>query len=555
MTRPTSVYQDIRLYTFLGIIVFLFLHHVYGYFGHYGYDDIMGYAYYAKKWADGQLFYLNDDFFSYRWGFISLTAFFYALFGMGDMVSAIAPTLICLATVLLIFKVTDSFRPEVGAIAAGIYIVDNWTLFYADKIMPDTTVAFWAFASFAVIHQVKFKDWSMLKSGFLLAACLLMGYMTKQTILLLLPAFGGLFLWHMYKGKQRLFWISTTVSSILLGIAYLGFIYYLTGDPLMRFRVAEAGHAANLGRSFAFCNYAAQSVWVVLDRISLGFVKMLLSSGLMLSVSLAIAAIIVVHRSRVEQGEEIKYWGYVLILALLSANFMTTSYKAYQPMCLDVRHFLFLVPIAAVTAASSLYRLFTQKDGYLFYVGVSISVAALAWGLIGGNMRWAYLGVMGSMLLWSISPKERLITLLCVGAFSVSMLAASVSNILESRKNGYEHQRLILYHYFKAQPHRSVIVTDPIQRNFGLYLLEFDNNKQTTFYTFDQLDTIALPPNVPIYVLQNGYTQYMSHVKYETLPKCIRATQAGRRPPEVEQLYRKEGVVLYRVHDYRLLKE
>ena len=79
MAAIIPLYKDIRLYTFLGIIAFLFFHHHYGYFGHYGFDDIMGYGYYAKKWADGQLFYLNEDFFSYRWGFISLTR--YRLYG------------------------------------------------------------------------------------------------------------------------------------------------------------------------------------------------------------------------------------------------------------------------------------------------------------------------------------------------------------------------------------------------------------------------------------------------------------------------------------------
>lgn len=57
--RP--LHKDIRLYTFLGIIAFLFVHHYAGYFGHYGFDDIMGYGYYGKKWADGQLFFLNEE--------------------------------------------------------------------------------------------------------------------------------------------------------------------------------------------------------------------------------------------------------------------------------------------------------------------------------------------------------------------------------------------------------------------------------------------------------------------------------------------------------------
>jgi hypothetical protein len=151
-----SLTKDPRSYTFLGIIVLLLLHHKFAYFGHYGYDDIMGYAFYAQKWAQGNLFFLNDDFFSYRWGFISLTGFFYALFGISDGASAITPSLVCLATVLLIFRVCRSYSPWAGVLAALIYILDSWTLFYTDKLMPDSSVALCAFGAFVVIQEYRY---------------------------------------------------------------------------------------------------------------------------------------------------------------------------------------------------------------------------------------------------------------------------------------------------------------------------------------------------------------------------------------------------------------
>ena len=55
-----------------GLAIWLVVYHVYGYFGHYGFDD-MDYAYYAAQWANGNVL-LNNDMFAYRWAIIVPTA-------------------------------------------------------------------------------------------------------------------------------------------------------------------------------------------------------------------------------------------------------------------------------------------------------------------------------------------------------------------------------------------------------------------------------------------------------------------------------------------------
>lgn len=554
----SNLSKDPRTYTFLGLILLLIGHHLFAYYGHYGYDDIMGYAYYGKKWAEGHFFFLNEDFFSYRWGFISFTGFFYALFGMSDGVSAITPSLVYLATVLLIFRATKSYTPWIGCLAAVIYGLDSWTLFYADKLMPDASVALCAFGALVVLHDYKYtiKQKSPIKYAIGLSSILLMGFLCKQTILLLFPVFFYFFLADVLQKKHLKFWIATTLSCIALGGLYLFFIYMLTGDPMMRFRVAETGHAANLGRSFAHCNYAAQSWAILLHRISVGFLELLYNNGMMLSILLAIGAGVGRKYKKIYTAATSEhYWIAVLVLSFLASNLMTTSYKVYQPMCLDIRHFLYLVPIATTVAAPQVYRFIQNKKFAYSFLTTTWLGTILGFILVDNTtMFGSYLAISVVLTLSYLLPTRKWSKILTVLGLIVSLAFANKTLILEATNNGYTTQRKVVYQLLKNNTAPTVVFTDPIERNFIRYLLEFDTNSPTQIYTYDAIDSLSIPPNAITYVVVNGYTQYMSHVKYETLPQAIRSSLEGNRPPEVETILREAPVDVFRVHDYKILK-
>lgn len=553
----SSIIKDPRSYTFLGVILLLITHHLFAYFGHYGYDDIMGYAYYGKKWADGNLFFLNDDFFSYRWGFISFTGFFYALFGMSDSVSAITPSLVFLITVLLLFRATKNYNPWVGCLAAIIYSLDNWTLFYADKLMPDTSVALCAFGALLLLQEYRYTNHNKpIAYALAISSVLLMGFLCKQTILLLFPVFFYFFLLDIVQRKHLKFWLTTTLSCIILGSLYLGFIYALTGDPMMRFRVAEAGHAANLGRSFAHCNYAAQSWSALLNRISFGFITLLFANGLMLSIILAMGASLGKKwKSVLTAVTQEHYWILVLALSFLASNLMTTSYKAYQPMCLDIRHFLYLVPIAAVVAAPRLYQFIQHKSFSVSFLFATWLGTGMSFFFVDATMFLSYLGVSLSLTLCFLFPSQKGFKLIAIFGLVASLAFANKTNITEATKNGYTTQRKAVYQLFKHTTTPTIVFTDPIERNFAQYLLEFDTTSLTKFYTYDAIDTLHIPSNTAVFVLVNGYTQYMSHVPYETLPQAIRSTFEGNTPPQIEILLRQAPVDIFRVYEPNILKE
>ena len=557
--NKTPLHKDIRLYTFLSIIAFLFVHHYAGYFGHYGFDDIMGYGYYGKKWADGQLFFLNEDFFSYRWGFISLTGLFYALFGVNDDVSAITSSLVLLLTVLLIFKVLKKETRTVSVVAVLIYVLDNWTMYYSDKLMPDTSVALATFAAFALIytHHFERKGAQSFKYALLLSLVLIWAYMTKQSVLLLFPVFFLLLIIDVLQKRYYQFWIYTTLCCVGMGLLYLFGIYLLTGDPLARFHAVEAGLDDNLGegRSFAFCNYAIQPWNVLWNRISYEMIDKSIRTGMMISLMLALPAVFS-HRFRdfITFNTPKAYWALVLVLSVLSSNFMTTSYKAYLPICPDIRHFLFWVPIAAVVAAPVLFDFAQKKEKKFVFILISVLVFALAKYAEVGNFEWVYTAIMGLVILRSLLPNRNFIAGEFLFGIALAALAPIVSSMQTANKHSYVEQRAVIYKYLKDKKEPSIVITTVIQKNFGQYLLEFKENGPVQFYDYGALSELEFSPQTAVYVLVNGTTRYMPSFSYDALPQCIKDCYEKKRQESIEVIYETEKVALYRLHQPQLLK-
>lgn len=559
MNNEVPLYKDVRLYTFLGIIAFLFVHHYAGYFGHYGFDDVMGYGYYGKKWADGELFFLNEDFFSYRWGFISLTGFFYALFGVNDDASAITSSLVLLLTVLLIFKVLKKEARVVAVVAALIYVLDNWTMYYSDKLMPDTSVALATFAAFTLIytHHFEGKEKESFKYAFLLSLVLIWAYMTKQSVLLLFPVFFLLLIIDVVQKRQYQFWIYTTLCCVGMGLLYLWGIYILTGDPLARFHAVEAGLDDNLGagRSFAFCNYAIQPWEALRYRISYEMIDKFIRTGMMISLMLAVPAVFN-HRFRnfITFKTPKAYWALVLVLSVLSSNFMTTSYKAYLPICPDIRHFLFLVPIAAVVAAPSLYEFAHKKEKKFVFVIISVLIFALAKYADIGNFEWVYTGIMGLIILRSVLPKHKFISNGFLFGIALAALAPIVSSMQTANKHSYVEQRAVIYKYLKDKKEPTIVVTNVIQKHFGQYLLGHNENSPVQFYDYAALSTLDFSPSIEVYVLANGATRYMSNFSYDDLPRCIKDCYEKKCPASIEIIYESSEVALYKLNQPKLLR-
>lgn len=559
MKRQPSLYQDSRLWVLLGLGLLLIVHHIWGYYGHYGFDDIVGYGYYAQQWANGQAFFLNEDFFSYRWGFIAPTSIFYALFGVNDHVSALLPTIIYLSTALLVTRVMRLERRGVAAFAALLYGLDNWTLYYSDKLMADTSVALATLLAFSAIARERFEASQSGQNALLLTASVFWGYLSKQSILLLFPVFVLLMLIDVIKGRHRRFWGYTVVGCISVGGAYLAWIYMLTGNPFERFVAVNQGVVDNLGagRSFAFCNYSIQEKAALYYRIFAEMGLKFLDSGMALSLLLALPTLLAQKWHTLWQTQNFTaYWAFVWLLSLLSSNFMTTSYEAYLPICPDIRHFLMLIPLAAVVAAPSVVNFAKNKKRgkyFLFSFGVG---AVLAVFFTKGNMRWLYVGIEGLIVLRMLLPNKAashwLFLLGLLGVLTIPVVSSMRTTIKES---AYLEQRALIYKYFKYNQEPKIVITNQVGKNIGWYLLEYEEHHPTQFYTYDQLSQLDFSQGIPVYVLTSGNMRYRSGMDYNHLPRAIKDCYESTCPPSITILHHSEKNRLLHIHAPQILLE
>jgi hypothetical protein len=557
MKRP-SLRQDMRLWVLLGLGLLLIVHHVWGYYGHYGFDDVLGYGYYAKQWADGQLFFLDAGFFSYRWGFIAPTSVFYALFGVSDWVSAIFPTLVYLATALLVMRVLRLEKTWVPALAALIYGLDNWTLYYSDKLMADTSVALAVLLAFSAIARERFEASQSGRNAVLLVASVFWGYLSKQSILLLFPVFILLMLTDVAKGRYRHFWGYTVAGCVVVGLAYLGWIYALTGNPFERFVSVNQGVVDNLwaGQSFSFCNYAIQERSVLYYRLFAEMGLKFLDAGLALSLFLALPTLLTRRWTDLWQTETFTaYWSWVFLLSLLSANFMTTSYEAYLPICPDVRHFLMLIPLAAIVAAPAVANFAKAKRKGAYFVFSFALATGLAFYFTDGNMRWLYGAILGLIVLRMLMPNNKYsLVFFIVGLIGVLVIPAYSSMRTAAKKSSYVEQRALIYKHFKNKKEPALVVTNQVGRNTGWYLLGYQEHAPVQFHTYGELAALPLHGK-EIYVLTNGDMRWRSGMAYEALPRAIRACYESQCPESVETLYKTKEIMLLRIHHPQLLLE
>ena len=168
------------------------IYHLLAYTGHFGYDDLH-YAKLANDMLGGKIDW--QDHYSYRWTLLFLTAFFYQLFGVSDVASCLPPLIITSLTIYFVYRVLKDENLVVIIIGLALTTLNNWSLFYADKIMPDVYVNLFIFLVFYVIYSYKFSNANKSPKiyGFYFGIAFLFGFISKETVLLIVPVLIYLF--------------------------------------------------------------------------------------------------------------------------------------------------------------------------------------------------------------------------------------------------------------------------------------------------------------------------------------------------------------------------
>lgn len=490
------------------------LYHAIGYLGHFGFDDL-AYARLAHGLNQG----ITDfsDHFSFRFPLLWLTALSYQIFGVHDLASALPSFLITGLIFGFIFKILFPFGNRTLAIGLSLTCFSQWIIFYSDKLMPDIYVALSVLAGVYFIYKEKFssKNNRSIVNGFLLSFSFLFGFATKGTIVLFVPVLVILFLVDVFNKRQFKFWLSAGGSMIFLLALYLGYIWQLTGDPLTRFSVIDDNSYLN------FCSYDQQSTKVLLKRIGYQFFELIFINNMLTAYVFLLAFL---FRKNIwitfKMETAFSFFYTVAILLLLSANFMTISFSSYVPMCLDIRHYLFIPPVVAIPGAIIIDRFITNRKLAPSILVVALILAVLSYGKPEMIFWTQYFPLFGLFFLWSFIKKEENNKIFTGLLFLVLFLPA-MRAIKYARDINFPSQRKVLKEEVFDRYDKAYIITNPVQAHLGKYYNAFGDNGKFTFLTYGKFDADTLDNRKKLLVT-NWYPRFLSNINYESLPYYVR---------------------------------
>jgi hypothetical protein len=409
--------------------------------------------------------------------------------------------------------------------------------------MPDIYVAVAVLASLYFIHKEKFihSEQSAL-NGFLLSFSFLFGFATKGTIVLFVPVLIILFLVDLFKKQQIKFWIYAAISMAGLLAIYLGYFWQLTGDPFTRFTVIADNSYLN------FCSYDQQSTTVLLKRVGYQFFDLIFTNNLLTSYLFLLGFL---FRKDILDIFKMKtafsFFYTVSILLLLSANFMSISFSSYVPMCLDIRHYLFIPPVVAIPAAVIIDKFIENKKlapGILF---ISLILAILSYGKPELIFWTQYFPLFSLLFFWFFIKKEKNDRVF-IGLLILTLLLPAIRAIKYARNIDFRTQQEVLKKEIFDQYDAAYIITNPVQAHLGNYYNAFSDSGEYTFLTYGKFDPDTLKNKKKLLFL-NWYPRFLSNINYESLPYYVRIIDSENK---LRYDYERLGIYLYELNRIKI---
>jgi len=521
-----SGFRLLSLWGFFSALIILW--HLFANTGFFGYDDLQ-YAEVAARMVQGEPDW--NDHFSFRWTVTGATALSYRLLGIGDTASALPAMFLSLATLGLITITLRRHSPMTVAAALALFTLNFWSLFYSDKLMPDVYVAFFVTAAILIYSRVSRNGTSttspasqaQVTSGILFALALTGAFLSKETVVLVLPLLAWWLIRDLIRnfrhGGLRRFWIAAVATGLLLLGGILLGTALLTGDPAARM-------TALLGNRYvSFCDYASQPLRELLIRLSYGLAADFTRQGMMAGVILTLPALLLLrslHRKspgtkplsaghpNQTANEKLRFFVTTSVILLLSANFMSITPWAYNPMCTDPRHFLFLIPTLAIAGALAMETWHHHRVYWLYTLAITLLFSLLITAERSQTLFEQLLPLAGLSLLGALLPrKARLKWFPTALLLLILLLAVKPLHYLPyAQKVGYGDQKAFIHrHLLNGAFDR--IFTDEVQKRLIRFYKGFS---QAPPEVFNWEEALKLPDNdtVRIALMTNRHTAYLS---------------------------------------------
>lgn len=500
-------------------VVFVIIYRVFGYTGHFGYDD-MEYAEIAANFLNGTVDF--DNHFTHRFTIILATALSYKLFGINDVASSIPSILVTIGILTVVFALLRKrgFMPTFFGLA--VTALTNHTMFYSNKLMPDIYVALFVVLAVYFYYQYRFTD----KGGLFFCAIgfafsLFLGFSSKGTIVLVIPLLLYLFLSDLLTRQNKSFWIWSVAAGILIMLAYFIVIKAVTGEFMYRFKAIAQNSYLNT------CSYDQQPFGILIKRLFFDFFDMIITNVMAVPIVFVIAAFIRKDGYQVfKMQTPTDFFATVALLLFLSSNFMTISATSYIPMCIDIRHYLFIVPVAAVAAACFVSEKPTRNQLYAI-LGMFVFLTLYSFFSVRQQCYRVYLPMtmVAGLAIW-FKHKQIKNQWLFI-AFIAAIAILPVKTISTARYYEYENRRDALINEVLCNTDTLPVVTDNVCARMMRYYAGFSTDKK--IFSFDEFDGGTSRAEKALLVL-NYHTMALNGISYSDLPYYASQVLAKQTP-------------------------
>ncbi len=523
----------------------LLINHFAAFHGHFGYDDLM-YARLSVSILEGN-FLLNDYHFTYRWAILFFTALSYYLFGISDLASSIPSLSVSILTMFIVYKATKNLPSEIFIFIMALFFLNPWTLYYSDKLMPDIYVAFAGIGLVVTIyfHRYKNKLGKDAVYALVFSFFVLFGIISKAAILLLLPICLFVLLSDFLQKKHIRFWV---LSSLILGVLmgfYLLVIKGLTGNYLHRIIAIDTSNFYNLS------SYEQHSLSMLVERITIGLPLLFTKEHMIMGLIFSVPAICSVNFKRlVSIGDEAAFFPLITLLAYLSANFMSTSFRHYIPMHSDPRHYLFLIPIAAITAGPVILGFIAKKNNKNTILVISGLLALLSCFVNSNGAMHTYIPLFLVVLFRYLMPitggglQQNFVAALFIGV----ILIRPVSLFSSDADTTYNNQKEIIQNNILGRGENCIVITNPVQKHLGEYYLDFKKADVPLFLSYEQAKDFTFNATQNLFLLTNPQTRNLSAMNHYQLPLYARNVAH-----EIVKLDSRGDVALFELESNKVL--
>jgi hypothetical protein len=452
---------------------FLYLYWLLGFDGITFSDDVY-YLVAGKKFWEGSM-QTSDFHFSSRWGAYVPAGFFAWILGFDPHRISLVSFLAYLISLGLLIKILP--RSTSPWILALWFCTQVYLLHFLTKVYPDSLLILW---TVLVLFSAYYRHQKPILAALGLISGLFFGFITKETIVFLAP-FPMLLLLIDWKSKQInfRFYAFLVAFGLLFGLSYLGYFWWEFGDPFYRVTSINAGHY------ISEFTYADKGIGAILRRISYLPIVTFVERGYWIWIVFAFSGTWVIWKKKDNNGATILLAAFCLLIGFW---FMTSTLEFYNPIYLNPRHLIILVPILSALIAfgwknwESDQTLFRILVG-LILLGIGISLYQMDWKMAVfqiGFLLW---------LSWKNMPFKNL-------SLVVLLLAPALFSIYyQSQIKAYPTLIESLNQKFQDTDIQSPILTNNFLHFSREVLFPEDSASQKRILPIEKLD--SLRPHLP----------------------------------------------------------